>query len=165
MCHVSLLIHNFKLGLVLLFIQHLLLAVPFPSTHGSVVHPIGKVRNMDAAPADVQLGPGAHPAVGSSPCTGLQSIWTFTEGVTSLVSRPVLGRKVNRRSAYKTRQCKQTASCCTGLTGSSQTSPLDQTQDLLDAFPSRTTESDDHAGHAANRVRSSYLCTSGTQGF
>ena len=108
---------------------------------------------MDAAPAHVQLGPGAHPDVARSPCTGLQPIWTFTEGVTGPVSKPVPDRKPNRRMrkwataptklvTRQERQCKQTASCGTALTGCSQTSPLDQTQDLLDALPSMTTESD-----------------------
>lgn len=121
-----------------------------PSTHGT---PIVKAPTMDASPAHDQLGPGALPDAEHRLSTGHQPCWTFTEGVTGPVTRPGPSRKVNRRMCKwstattklvrgQNRQCKQTASYGTALTACSQTSPFDQTRDLLDALPSMTRDSE-----------------------
>lgn len=108
---------------------------------------------MDASPARDRLGPGALPDDENRPSTGVQPCWSFTEGVIGPISRPLPDCKVHRRMRKwfaapaklvrrQDRQRKQTASYGTALAGISQTSPLDQTQDLLDALPSMTTHSD-----------------------
>ena len=108
---------------------------------------------MDATPAHDWLGPGAPPDIAHSPSTGLQPIWTFTEGVTGPVSRVLLNCNVNRRVRKRStppaklvrrqdRRSKHTPACGTASTRCSQTSPLDKTQDLLEALPGMTTQAD-----------------------
>lgn len=101
---------------------------------------------MDAGPAHEQV-PGSE----ARSSTGFQPIWVFTEGVTGRVSRSRPARKVCGRvhkwstpaklARRQDHRSKHTASG-TACTRCSRTSPLDQTQDLLEALPGVTTKAD-----------------------
>ena len=105
---------------------------------------------MDAAPAHDQF-PG--PAARSS--TGFQPVWIFTEGVTGPdpLSRPRPGCELYARGHKRStppaklvrrqdRRSKHTPACGTASTRCSQISPLDHTQDLIEALPGMTTQAD-----------------------
>ena len=134
-----------------LFFSNSFLAVSRTGLHSTYGAHLVKFRNMDTTSAHDQLGPGDFSDVGYRPSTGFQPIWTFTEGTTGPVSRSVPERTAERRMRKwsiapaklvrrQDRQCKHIASCGPAHSGYFQISPLDQTQDLLNALAGITTE-------------------------